>query len=69
MAERAWLFFSTPLVPGINGAYDLVQTRALIGQGKLGIPDLPLTFWLDAALVKIIRLISAARSSPASCWP
>ena len=53
VAERACLLFSTPLVPGINGAYYLIQTRALIERGKLGIPDLPLTFWVDASLAKI----------------
>ncbi|MFM2082323.1 MAG: hypothetical protein RL380_1014 [Verrucomicrobiota bacterium] len=58
VAERAWLLFSTPLVPGINGAYYLVQARALLEQGKLGIPDLPLTFWVDAALAKLIQLVS-----------
>jgi len=60
VAERAWLLFGTPLLPGINGAYYLVQTRALIEQGKLGLPDLPLTFWIDAALAKLIQLISGA---------
>lgn len=60
MAERAWLHFSTPLVPGINGAYYMVQARALIEQGKLGLPDLPLTFWLDALLARVIQLLSGA---------
>ncbi len=60
VAERAWLLFSTPLVPGINGAYYLIQTRALIEQGKLGIPDLPLTFWIDASLAKIIQFFAGA---------
>ncbi len=59
-AARAWLLFSTPLVPGMNGAYYLVQARSLIEQGKLGIPDLPLTFVLQALLAKIIQLVSGA---------
>ncbi|MFM2295636.1 MAG: hypothetical protein RLZZ350_2049, partial [Verrucomicrobiota bacterium] len=58
VAERAWLLFSTPLVPGINGAYYMVQARALLEQGRLGIPDLPLTFCVDAALAKLIQLVS-----------
>jgi len=58
--ERAWLHFSTPLVPGINGAYYLVQTRALIESGKLGITDLPLTFWIDAGIAKLLHLLSHA---------
>ena len=50
VAARAWLLFRTPYVPGINGAYYLVQARALIERGALAIPDMPLTFHLHAAL-------------------
>jgi len=64
MVERGWLLFRTPLMPGMNGAYYLVQTRALIEQGKLGIPDLPLTFYIDAALAKIIQLLTNAPLEP-----
>src|SRR5436305_14722750 len=60
VAARAWLLFSTPLVPGMNGAYYLVQARSLIEHGKLGIPDLPLTFVLQAMLAKLVQLISGA---------
>jgi hypothetical protein len=60
VAARAWLLFSTSLVPGMNGAYYLVQARALIEQGKLGIPDLPLTFCIQAGLAKIVQLVSGA---------
>jgi hypothetical protein len=57
---RALLLFSTTLVPGINGAYYLVQARSLIERGKLGIPDLPLTFTVQAQLAKIVQWISGA---------
>ena len=57
---RALLLYSTTLVPGINGAYYLVQARALIERGKLGIPDLPLTFTVQAMLAKIVQWISGA---------
>src|SRR3954469_6677108 len=57
---RACLLFSTQLVPGMNGAYYLVQARSLIEHGKLGIPDLPLTFALQAAFAKMVQLISGA---------
>ena len=50
VAGRAWLLFSTQFVPGVNGAYYLVQARALIERGGLGIADMPLTFYLHAAL-------------------
>src|SRR5579862_2679518 len=59
-AARALLLFSTPLVPGMNGAYYLVQARSLLQQGKLGIPDLPLTFVIQAILAKIVQFVSGA---------
>src|SRR5579871_2360958 len=59
-AARALLLFSTPLVPGMNGAYYLVQARSLLQQGKLGIPDLPLTFVIQAILAKFVQLVSGA---------
>lgn len=52
--------FSTPLVPGMNGAYYLVQTRALLTAGALGIPDLPLTFALQAALAKALQWLTGS---------
>ncbi len=57
---RALLLYSTTLVPSINGAYYLVQARSLIERGKLGIPDLPLTFTVQATLAKIVQWISGA---------
>lgn len=50
VAARAWLLFGTDFVPGVNGAYYLVQARSLMERGVLGIPDMPLTFHLHAAL-------------------
>ena len=57
---RACLLFSTQLVPGMNGAYYLVQARSLIERGKLGIPDLPLTFAVQAAFAKLVQWVSGA---------
>ncbi len=59
VAVRAWLLFSTPWMPGINGAYYLVQTRALLERGALGIPDMPLLFHLHAALAWLISAVFA----------
>jgi hypothetical protein len=50
VAGRAWLLFSTPYMPGVNGAYYLIQARAILERGVLGISDLPLTFYLQAGL-------------------
>lgn len=55
---RGWLLFRTPLLPGMNGGYYLVQARSLLEQHKLGIPDLPLTFLLQAILAKLVQLVS-----------
>lgn len=51
---RGALLFGTPLMPGMNGAYYLVQARSVLAHGTLGIPDLPLTFFLQAALARVI---------------
>jgi hypothetical protein len=58
ICARAWLMFGTPFVPGMNGGYYLVQARAIIEKGALGIPDLPLIFALQAALALLIRLLT-----------
>jgi hypothetical protein len=54
VAGRAWLLFRSPYIPGVNGAYYLVQARALIERGALGLPDLPLTFYLHAATAWVL---------------
>ena len=54
VAVRAWLLFSTPFMPGVNGAYYLIQTRALLDRGTLGLPDMPLTFGVQAALAGLL---------------
>lgn len=56
---RAWLLFSTPWMPGINGAYYLVQARALLERGALGIPDMPLVFHLHAGLAWLLSTVFA----------
>lgn len=53
-AARAWLLFGTPYMPGVNGAYYLIQTRAILERGVLGISDLPLTFYLQAGLAWLL---------------
>ncbi|MBI5393950.1 MAG: hypothetical protein HZA91_01500 [Verrucomicrobia bacterium] len=58
IAARAWMLFSTPMVPGMNGGYYLVQARALLEAGRLGIPDLPLTFTLHAAFAKVLQWLT-----------
>lgn len=59
MSSRAWLQFSTPLAPGINGAYYFVQARAILEHGISGVPDLPLTFWFHASLAWVIEHLTS----------
>lgn len=63
-AVRATILFSSPLVPGMNGAYYLVQARSVLAHGTLGIPDLPLTFYLQAALAWVLRALTGQPLEP-----
>lgn len=67
-AARAALLFSTEWVPGINGAYYLVQARSLLEKGALAIPDLPLVFFLHATLAAIIDVLTPLSQSDAVIW-
>ncbi len=52
--------FSYELIPGINGGYYPLQVRSLLETGRLGFPDMPLYFYLNAAVVKIIAFFIPA---------
>ena len=68
VAARAWLLFGTHYVPGMNGGYYLVQARALLDRGRLGIPDLPLVFHLHAALAWCLAKSSGLAQAEAIVW-
>jgi len=65
VTARAWLLFGTQYMPGVNGAYYLVQARSLIERGVLGIPDMPLTFYLHAALAWLLAKASGMAQADA----
>lgn len=65
---RAWLLLGTQYMPGMNGAYYLVQTRSLIERGVLAIPDMPLTFHLYAALAWLLANVSTLSQAEAIVW-
>ncbi|MEZ5147861.1 MAG: hypothetical protein R2759_12555 [Bacteroidales bacterium] len=48
------------MVPGLNGGYYLVQVRSLLNNGALAFPDMPLLFYLQGLLVKIIAWLMPA---------
>ena len=68
IAARAWLLFRTPYVPGMNGGYYLVQARALLERGVLGIPDMPLTFHVHAALAWSLARVGGMPQAEAIVW-
>jgi hypothetical protein len=46
--------FSHSYPPGVNAAYYPLQTRSWITYGRLMYDDLPLVFWLNAALSRVL---------------
>ena len=69
IAARGWILFSTPLVPGINGAYYLVQALLLrLEKRKLGIPDFPLTFFLHAFIARCFQILGSSPLETAVLW-
>lgn len=58
IAVRASVQFGTGLMPGMNGAYYLVQVRAVIEKGHLAEHDMPLIFWLQAGLARLVQALS-----------
>jgi len=67
-AARAMLLFSTDLMPGMNGAYYLVQARSLLEKGALAIPDLPFVFVLHAIAAQALQWLSPLSQSEAVVW-
>lgn len=53
----------TDLIPGINGAYYLVQARAILQTGSLGIPDFPLLFYVEAALAGLLSIFTGQEAA------
>ncbi|MBT4482905.1 MAG: hypothetical protein HOC71_04415, partial [Candidatus Latescibacteria bacterium] len=54
---RGMLLFGDDLIPGLNGAYYLVQARAILRSGLPGIPDFPLLFYLHAAWAGLMSFV------------
>ena len=64
VAARAWFLWGTPMIPGMNGGYYPVQARALLEHGRLGIPDLPLTFMIHAAVAQVLQWVTGRGLEP-----
>jgi len=53
-AIRLFFNFSQELIPGVNGGYYPLQVRTVLENGRLGFSDMPLLFYLNAFLLKVI---------------
>jgi hypothetical protein len=53
---RYWINFSNELIPGINGGYYPLQVRSLIENHQLAFSDMPLLFYLNFCIIKIINV-------------
>jgi len=59
---RHYSNFAQELIPGVNGGYYPVQVRSLLENGHLAFFDMPLLFYLDAAVIKILSFFGAGIS-------
>lgn len=55
--SRLILNFSIPLVPGIGGGYTILQIREVLEEGHLALPDMPLVFYFNAFIVKLLSIV------------
>lgn len=49
--------FHTEMVPGVDGMYYPLQVRCLLERGTLGFSDMPLIFYIEAFVAKILLLV------------
>lgn len=63
-----WRMNFAGLMPGVNGPYYPVQVRALLETGRLGFPDFPLVFWLEALVAKLLFALKMGTLSECIMW-
>ncbi len=62
---RLSIHFSTEYIYGTNGAYYLVQARSILETRVLWVPDMPLNFYIQAWIAKLIQILSGWEQSKA----
>lgn len=60
---RSLVTLTPPLVVGDDGAYYLVQVRAILRGGTLAIPDFPLLFYVQAGVAGLLSLLMEQRAA------
>ena len=63
LAARSWVTLAPPLVVGDDGAYYLVQVRAILRSGTLAITDFPLLFYAQTGLAGLLSLAVEQRTA------
>jgi hypothetical protein len=63
LVVRSLATFTPPLVVGEDGAYYLVQVRAILRGGRLAIPDFPLLFYVQAGVAGLLSLLMEQRTA------
>ena len=62
-AARSLATLIPPLVVGEDGAYYLVQVRAIVREGTLAFPDFPLLFYVQAGLARLLATMMEPRAA------
>ena len=57
LVARAQVSLLPEFVAGDDGAYYLIQVRAILREGRLALPDLPLLFYTQAAVAGLLSLV------------
>jgi hypothetical protein len=60
---RSLATLTPPLVVGEDGAYYLVQVRAILRGGTLAVPDFPLLFYAQAGVARLLSLLMEQRAA------
>ncbi len=60
---RSLVTLAPTLVVGDDGAYYLVQVRAILRSGALAIPDFPLLFYVQAGVARLLSLVMEQRAA------
>ena len=63
LVVRSLVTLAPPLVVGEDGAYYLVQVRALLRGGTLAFPDFPLLFYVQGSIAGLLALVIEQRAA------
>jgi hypothetical protein len=63
LGTRALVTLLPDLVVGDDGAYYLIQVRAILRHGRLAVPDFPLLFYFQAAVALLLSLVMETRAA------